>query len=87
MFAWASIVADGITGASLAAAALDHGTAVVPGNQFAVDDAFDRDVRLSFSMLGPSELDEAVRRLGAAFDALGTMRQPVASACLEPRTK
>jgi 2-aminoadipate transaminase len=82
MFAWASIMAAGITGATLAATALDHGTAVVPGNEFAVDDRFPRDVRLSFSMLSAPELDEAVRRLGAAFDALGAMDQRVDGACL-----
>jgi 2-aminoadipate transaminase len=73
MYAWASIVATDVNAATLAAAALKKGTAVVPGGQFAVDGGFDLDVRLSFSMLSPLELDEAVRRLGAAFAALGAV--------------
>jgi 2-aminoadipate transaminase len=68
MFAWASIVADGVTAPALVAAGLGRGVAVVPGEQFAVDGGFEREVRLSFSMLTPDELDEAVRRLGEAFD-------------------
>jgi 2-aminoadipate transaminase len=70
MFAWATIRTEGITGPSLAAAALAYGVAVVPGEQFAVDGGFDHEVRLSFSMLTPSELEEAVRRLASTFAAL-----------------
>ncbi len=70
MFAWASVRSGVITAPALAAAALIHGVAIVPGRQFAVDGAFDQEVRLSFSMLAPSELDEAVRRLASAFAAL-----------------
>jgi 2-aminoadipate transaminase len=71
MYVWASIAAGDVTAATLATAALDHGTAVVPGTQFSVDGGFDRDIRLSFSTLSPSELDEAVQRLRAAFTTLG----------------
>ncbi|HKA04429.1 MAG TPA: PLP-dependent aminotransferase family protein [Acidimicrobiales bacterium] len=70
MFAWATIRTDPITAPALAAAALAHGVAVVPGEQFAVDGGFDHELRLSFSMLTPLELDEAVCRLASAFATL-----------------
>jgi 2-aminoadipate transaminase len=70
MFAWATITAADVTAPALAAAALDHGVAVVPGAQFAVDDSFHHHVRLSFSALSPAELAEAADRLASAFQAL-----------------
>jgi 2-aminoadipate transaminase len=70
MFAWAAIVAPGVTASVLATAGLDHGVAVVPGAQFAVDGSFDRQLRLSFSALAPAELEQAVDRLASAFEVL-----------------
>jgi 2-aminoadipate transaminase len=72
MFLWATIAADGVDGASLTTACLAHDVAIVPGTEFAVGGGFDRDVRLSFSLLPPADLDEAARRIACAFDDLAT---------------
>ena len=71
MFAWGSIAAPGVDSASLVAAARRYGVALVGGDQFSFDGTgFDRSVRLSFSMLPPDRLDEAVARLVTVFDGL-----------------
>lgn len=74
MFAWATVTAGGVSAVDLARAATCRGVAVVPGDEFTVVDSFPRELRLSFSMLAPADLDEAVARLAAAFDDLGVGR-------------
>lgn len=73
MFAWAGLssTVDGrITAMAVASAAMRRGVAVVPGDEFSVGGSFPRELRLSFSMLGPADLREAVARLGAAVTEL-----------------
>jgi 2-aminoadipate transaminase len=70
MFLWTTIAVDGIDAAALTTACLARDVAIVPGTEFAVDEGFERDVRLSFSLLAPGELDEAARRIALAFDDL-----------------
>jgi 2-aminoadipate transaminase len=66
MFLWAEVKDVPATDALLPAA-VEHGVAFVPGGAFS-ETAANR-MRLSFSVLAPSEFDEAVRRLGAALTA------------------
>jgi 2-aminoadipate transaminase len=70
MFSWASIEARGVDAIALCRAAMTRGVALVPGNEFTVDGGFPADVRLSFAMLDPDEITEAVTRVGAALDDL-----------------
>jgi DNA-binding transcriptional MocR family regulator len=70
MFLWASVGVDGVDSAALTTACMAHDVAIVPGSEFTVTGGFDREVRLSFSMLSPGEFDEACRRIAAAFDDL-----------------
>ncbi|MER5484889.1 PLP-dependent aminotransferase family protein [Streptomyces sp. NPDC002812] len=56
-------------GSRLAAIAPDHGVAIAAGPQFGVGGAFERHVRLPYT-LPPPRLTEAVRRLAAAHRAL-----------------
>ena len=70
MFVWASIEVPGIDAVALTAACLARDVAVVPGTEFTVDEGCEREVRLSFSMLAPAGLDEAVRRMALAFEDL-----------------
>lgn len=71
MFVWASVRAPGIDALPFAAAAARRGVSVVPGDEFSLGDRFPRALRLSFSMLEPLRLVEAVRRLGQTFADLG----------------
>jgi 2-aminoadipate transaminase len=52
---------------ALRPAATAAGVAYVPGPPFYVDGRGHNELRLSFSQLGPEELDEAVRRLATAL--------------------
>jgi 2-aminoadipate transaminase len=70
MFTWARIQADGVDATAAVAAARAEGLAIVPGNEFSIDGGYDRDLRLSYSTLTPTELVEAVGLLRAAFDRL-----------------
>ena len=70
MFTWARIEQEGVDAAAAVAAARAEGLAIVPGNEFSVDGGYDRDLRLSYSTLTPTELVEAVGLLRAAFDRL-----------------
>jgi len=77
MFAWASILVPGeaqagVDAMALSRAAMARGVAIVPGDEFAVDGRFPDQVRLSFSILDPDQLVQAVDRLAAAFDDLST---------------
>jgi len=72
MFLWTTIAAEGIDAGALTAACLAHDVAIVPGTEFTLGGGFERDVRLSFSLLSPSDLDEAARRIALAFDDLVT---------------
>lgn len=70
MFTWATIEAEGVDAVALARAAMRRGVAVVPGDEFSLDDAYPRSLRLSFSMVDPAGLVAAVARIGLAFDDL-----------------
>jgi len=70
MFVWASVQTPGIDALALARAAMRRAVSVVPGNEFSLADGYPRQLRLSFSMLGPAGLVAAVDRLGDAFDDL-----------------
>jgi 2-aminoadipate transaminase len=69
MFAWASL-AGGVSAADLTVAAAARGVAVVPGEEFVAGGEPVPAVRLSFSMLGPADIDRAVERIALAFDDL-----------------
>lgn len=73
MFAWASLLVPGVDATALSRVAMGRGVAIVPGDEFAVDGGFPTQVRLSFSILDPPRLVQAVERLGAAFDDLSTL--------------
>jgi DNA-binding transcriptional MocR family regulator len=62
---------DGASASALAARAVAHGVRVAPGPRFGVDGGFERRMRLPFTQ-PPERLAEAVRRLAAAEDALGS---------------
>ncbi|WBB99947.1 PLP-dependent aminotransferase family protein [Solwaraspora sp. WMMA2080] len=70
MFVWAGVQTPEIDALALARAAMRRAVSVVPGNEFSLADAYPRQLRLSFSMLGPAGLVAAVDRLGDAFDDL-----------------
>ncbi len=53
--------------AEVLATAERHGVSFMPGSTFHVDAADDGHIRLSFSLLATTELEEAARRLGAAL--------------------
>ncbi len=62
---------DATSASALAARAVTHGVRVAPGPRFGVDGGFEQRLRLPFTQT-PERLAEAVRRLAAAEDALGT---------------
>jgi DNA-binding transcriptional MocR family regulator len=62
---------EGTSASALAARAVAHGVRVAPGPRFGVDGGFEQRLRLPFTQ-PPERLAEAVRRLAAAEDALGT---------------
>lgn len=79
MFVWATLRNPPVDALALARAAMARGVAVVPGNEFApVDDRagdvtdgpYPHALRLSFSMLDPAGLEEAVGRLALALGDL-----------------
>ena len=57
----------GRTAADVLATAERHGVSFMPGSTFHVDGAADDHIRLSFSLLATTELEEAARRLGVAL--------------------
>ncbi|MFY1638047.1 PLP-dependent aminotransferase family protein [Solwaraspora sp. WMMB335] len=71
MFIWARVRTDGIDALAVARAAMRRGVSVVPGDEFSLGDRYGQQLRLSFSMLDPPRLTEAVGRLGQAFADLG----------------
>lgn len=81
MFVWARIVPAprterGADTRRLLGAAIERGTAFVPGAEFAVDPGTSPTcsgdtLRLSFATAPPEQLEEAVRRLARALDDLG----------------
>jgi DNA-binding transcriptional MocR family regulator len=80
MFVWATIEVPGVDAAALTAACLRRDVAIVPGTEFTLDGGCEREVRLSFSVLTPPELDEAVARIALAFADLGQSGVGAASA-------
>ena len=67
LFLWARTPVDALV---LTAACLARDVAIVPGSEFVLVPGYERDIRLSFSMLAPDDLVEAVRRLGDAVSEL-----------------
>jgi 2-aminoadipate transaminase len=69
MFLWTEV--EGVADTKqLLAHAVEEGVAFVPGSAFTIDQSPDSKARLSYSTLGPEQLDEAVRRLRRALDRL-----------------
>jgi aspartate/methionine/tyrosine aminotransferase len=60
---------------ALAAAAEQHGVALTPGPRFGLDGAFERYVRLPYTLDGPT-LDEVVERLAAASESIAAGEVP-----------
>ncbi len=67
---------DGTAASALAARAVEHGVRIAPGPRFGAVGGFEQRLRLPFTQ-PPERLAEAVRRLAAAEDALGS-RPPAA---------
>lgn len=63
-FIWVT-VPDHIDTTALAAAADAHRVSFVPGSRLCVDGAGRHQLRLAFSLMTPTQLDEGARRLGA----------------------
>ena len=70
MSIWAELP-EGTATSALAARAIEHGVRVAAGPRFGVDGGFERHLRLPFTQL-PERLVEAVRRLAAAEDGIGS---------------
>jgi 2-aminoadipate transaminase len=66
---------DGLDAVALRPAALEAGVAYVPGPPFHVGDAGAATLRLSFSHLGPPDLERAAERLGGVVAAALTPAQ------------
>jgi len=56
--------------------ALAQGVAFVPGDAFYADPAGESELRLCFSSVRPSTIDEAVKKLAAALQAGGSTLRP-----------
>jgi 2-aminoadipate transaminase len=70
MFVWAQL--GGLDTRKLLPVAIEHGTAFVPGAEFAVDPVpTSAALRLSFATATPEDLHEATRRLAAAVRSVG----------------
>jgi 2-aminoadipate transaminase len=67
LFLWARTPVDALT---LTTACMARDVAIVPGSEFVLVPGYERDIRLSYSMLRPDDLVEAVRRMGEAMDEL-----------------
>lgn len=67
MFAWVT-AADGTGADALLRRAVGHGVAFVPGPAFSSAGGCGNAMRLSFSSLGPEDLDRAVARLARAWE-------------------
>jgi 2-aminoadipate transaminase len=67
LFLWARTPVDAL---ALTEACMARDVAIVPGSEFVLVPGYERDIRLSYSMLGPDEVLEAVRRMGEAVDEL-----------------
>jgi 2-aminoadipate transaminase len=63
-FTWVTLP-DGVDSTALAARAAADGVGIVPGTLFFADGRGNDSVRLSFSMVGESQIDEGVARLAA----------------------
>jgi 2-aminoadipate transaminase len=63
-FTWLTLPA-GVDSPELAARAADHGVGVVPGTLFFADGRGVDSVRLSFSMVDESQIDEGIERLAS----------------------
>ena len=69
MFVWLK-VPEGLDGAHLLEAALaEERVAFVPGAPFFAVDPQANTLRLSYSLLGPDDIDEGVRRLARVIEA------------------
>lgn len=67
MFLWASTEVDAL---ALTDACMALDVAIVPGSEFALVPGYERDIRLSFSVLAVDELAEGARRIGEALTSL-----------------
>jgi 2-aminoadipate transaminase len=65
LFLWARTPVDAL---ALTEACMARDVAIVPGTEFALVPGYERDIRLSYSMLPPDDLTEAVRRMGEAMN-------------------
>jgi DNA-binding transcriptional MocR family regulator len=70
MSVWAELP-PGTSASALAARAVEHGVRVASGPRFGPDGGFEQRLRLPFTQ-PPERLAEAVRRLAAASDAIGS---------------
>jgi DNA-binding transcriptional MocR family regulator len=70
MSVWAELP-EGTPASALAARAVEHGVRIAPGSRFGSAGGFERRLRLPFTQ-PPELLAEAVRRLAAAENALGS---------------
>lgn len=68
-FIWLRLPA-GLSASDLDPVALRHGVEILPGSRCYSDGSGDDYIRLAFSEMPPDQIEEAVRRLGAAVRAL-----------------
>ncbi|HEY2301502.1 MAG TPA: PLP-dependent aminotransferase family protein [Acidimicrobiales bacterium] len=67
MFLWIRLDRPDVDTHDLLEGAVAAGVAYVPGRAFGIDDRHPHELRLSFSGVPPSDLDEGVRRLAASL--------------------
>ena len=69
-------MARGINARALLQQALAQGVAFVPGDAFYPDPAGESELRLCFSSVLPSTMDEAVKKLAVALQSGGAAVRP-----------
>lgn len=71
LYLWCRL-ARGVNARALLECALQQGVAFVPGDAFYADPAGESELRLCFSSVLPSAIDEAVKKLASALQLAGT---------------
>jgi 2-aminoadipate transaminase len=76
LFLWLRLP-DGLSADQLLPLACQEGTAFAPGRQFFPDGSTgDSCIRLNFAMQPPTNIEEGIRRIGRAMEALSSNQGP-----------
>ena len=70
LYLWCRL-SGGVSSRALLDHALTHGVAFVPGHAFYADPAGESELRLCFSSVLPSSIDEAIRKLAVSLQQTG----------------